>query len=452
MPNSRQLVDEDRARSHISFLQHLQPHPNTIIIVSTLPDEHKADKPNEWLYYYGCQTVLMHNCVKSMNVPLFESKSKEAEAIVKAMLSRKGDSLTPHQWAIVRALTMGEGVTTSALYLNLLVKKVAGWRSYDGVGGLNHAHMLHLNPTVKGLVGQIFEDIEKRYVMQRGVVSVVLSLVSCLLSLVSCLLSLCYHLSLLRLRCDPHSRANLHRTCPIHRYGEKIVRRSLGLLTYAREGISDAEMVDLLSLDDDIVNDVYAFAEAKSSLGGDIGKWRIPAHVWVRIRSELDGMVVTRQGNCLQWYHRQLVETAESRYEDQKARCHRDMGLYFSNLLPEEVVLGRKVQRQHMTRSHDGLVWTVKNISHINRRRVIEGYYHLCAASSLGDASLDLPAMQVCISPYCHSIRPPAPTNSFTASVLTPVPTASIIYLLSHPAHDVGHLQCGAGIRQRTVR
>jgi hypothetical protein len=158
-------------------------------------------------------------------------------------------------------------------------------------------------------------------------------------------------------------------------------------------------MVDLLSVDDEILNDVYAFAEAKLSQGGDISKWRVPGHVWVRIRSELDGLVVNRQGNCLQWYHRQIVETAEARYVDQKAACHRDLGLYFSNLLPDQVVLGRKIQRHHMTRSHDGLVWTVKSVSHINRRRVMEGYYHLCAASSLGNADLDLPAMQVRM---CH--------------------------------------------------
>jgi hypothetical protein len=166
-----QLVDENRARTQLSFLQHLQPHPNTIIIVSTLPDEHKVDKPNEWLYYYGCQSVLLHNNVKSLHVPLFESESKEAEAILQAMLSRKGHSLTPPQWTVVRALSVVQGVTPSALYLNMLVKKVVGWRSFDGLGP-NQAHVLHLNPTVKGLVGQIFDEIEKRFVIQRHTISV----------------------------------------------------------------------------------------------------------------------------------------------------------------------------------------------------------------------------------------------------------------------------------------
>ena len=69
-----------------------------------------------------------------------------------------------------------------------------------------------------------------------------------------------------------------------------------------------------------------------------------------------------------------------------------------------------------MTRPHDGLVWTVKSVSHINRRRVLEGYYHLCAASSLGNADLDLPAMQVRM---CHIPVVFAPPTYCNASVLT---------------------------------
>ena len=34
-----QLSDRDRARSDISFLKHVRPHRNTVIIVSCLPDE-----------------------------------------------------------------------------------------------------------------------------------------------------------------------------------------------------------------------------------------------------------------------------------------------------------------------------------------------------------------------------------------------------------------------------
>jgi hypothetical protein len=106
--------------------------------------------------------MLLHNNVKSLHVPLFESESKEAETLIQAMLSRKGHSLTPSQWTVVRALV--QGARRSALYLNLLVKKVTGWRSYDGLDP-NKAHVLHLDPTVKGLVGQIFDEIEKRCVI-----------------------------------------------------------------------------------------------------------------------------------------------------------------------------------------------------------------------------------------------------------------------------------------------
>ena len=34
-----QLSDRDHARSDVSFLKFVTPHPNTVIIVSCLPDE-----------------------------------------------------------------------------------------------------------------------------------------------------------------------------------------------------------------------------------------------------------------------------------------------------------------------------------------------------------------------------------------------------------------------------
>ena len=73
-PSSRsldQLRDENQARSKISFLRGVKPHPDTRIIVSALPDDKiTGDQRNnaDGVYYYGCDTCLAMHCVPRVEV------------------------------------------------------------------------------------------------------------------------------------------------------------------------------------------------------------------------------------------------------------------------------------------------------------------------------------------------------------------------------------------------
>ena len=92
-------------------------------------------------------------------------------------------------------------------------------------------------------------------------------------------------------------------------HGECLVRKSLGYLTAAKFGLSDAEMEDILSIDDEVLNDVYQYWTPPIR--------RIPPLLWVRIKSDLEAYVVSRGADGMlvnAWYHRQFIETAERRY------------------------------------------------------------------------------------------------------------------------------------------
>ena len=162
------------------------------------------------------------------------------------------------------------------------------------------------------------------------------------------------------------------------RYGQKVVRRALALFTYSREGLSDSEMVDLLSLDNDILFDIYTFSEARSSSGGDVDFWRVPAHIWVLIRSGLNNLVVERGDGCIYWYHRQLREFSEDHFASEKRICHHHLGQYFGGLLPIAVITKRLIRRQFITFNTEvHSVWDVDSVYLINRRRCVESYFHL---------------------------------------------------------------------------
>ena len=104
-----QLNNNYRGRSEIAFLRGVIPHPDTRIIVSTLPDNDQ--------YFYLCDTRLDRSDVPRVTVdPLVRDSSDVAEvrSIAEAMLS---NSPVPHRSA--GYLEESVLVEPTALYVNL---------------------------------------------------------------------------------------------------------------------------------------------------------------------------------------------------------------------------------------------------------------------------------------------------------------------------------------------
>jgi len=92
-------------------------------------------------------------------------------------------------------------------------------------------------------------------------------------------------------------------------FGREFVSRSLGYITASPSGLSGAELEDLLSLDNQVLLEVYQF-------------WlppirRIPPLLWSRLRSALGTFLAEREAEgslVLAWYHRQFLAAARDRY------------------------------------------------------------------------------------------------------------------------------------------
>jgi hypothetical protein len=341
-----QLADDDQARSQISFLRDCnpRPHPDGRIVVSTLPDDdlkevaayakwsreieqqqQQQQQQNQQLvktnfvsvsgtngnsnndheprrsdsvvpmYFYGCESQLRAagECVPRVDVMM---ECVDGVGLVKTVLEKeKCRTLTSAQWEIV-----SEGVSKepTALYLQLAVRVVQGWSSHldvdagvdagvevGGDGGRGQEVVPKLAGGVRNLIYQILETIELNF-------------------------------------------------------GLLLVRAALSFVTFSVQGISDNEMIDLLSLDGQVM-----------SLGDDgVNQYnvaaRLPPHVWYRLRSELAELLASQGDGCLSWYHRQLKEAAEARYESKRKYYHGIMARYFGDLVEESVRHERRVNRQ----------------------------------------------------------------------------------------------------------
>lgn len=103
-----------------------------------------------------------------------------------------------------------------------------------------------------------------------------------------------------------------------NKHGELFVARALGYVTVAKHGLSEFELEDILSCDDDVLNDVYQFWTPPIR--------RLPPLLIVRLRHDLNRYLVNRGDSGVQimgWYHRQFWEAAQDRYTKDKDTCQR---------------------------------------------------------------------------------------------------------------------------------
>ena len=95
-------------------------------------------------------------------------------------------------------------------------------------------------------------------------------------------------------------------------YGKLLVSRCLFYLTSSDEsGISDVELEDVLSLDDELLNHLFKFHLPPIR--------KFPVTLWNRIKYNLKDYIIQREiygvnVNC--WYHRKFLEVARSMYVD----------------------------------------------------------------------------------------------------------------------------------------
>lgn len=279
-----QMSDSFAERSRLSFLEFIDPHPDTRIIVSCLADE-RDPITQRWLYCFGCDTRLKESEVPRLQVPGFsggEGTDSDARFVLGQMLNKESRQLTPNQWTY---LMKQVAVEPTALYTRLAVRTVLHWRSTD--------ESYELKETVRGLINQILEHVEREY-------------------------------------------------------GQLLTRYALGFITFSVGGIKNDEMEDLLTLDDDVLDSVFQYHTPNVR--------RLPSHVWLRLLDELSDLLVERDYGCVRWYHRQLQEVAELRYSEHKALLHSYMGMYFGDVVDINIRTARQISSQPLTKTST-VVW-----------------------------------------------------------------------------------------------
>ena len=93
------------------------------------------------------------------------------------------------------------------------------------------------------------------------------------------------------------------------KHGKILVSRSLAYLSASCSGLTQLEMEDILSLDEEVLTDVYQFHIPPIR--------RLPSILWARVRRDLNEYIVDREADgtkVMAWYHRQFIETANERY------------------------------------------------------------------------------------------------------------------------------------------
>ncbi|XP_038079386.1 NACHT domain- and WD repeat-containing protein 1-like isoform X1 [Patiria miniata] len=97
-----------------------------------------------------------------------------------------------------------------------------------------------------------------------------------------------------------------------HKHGQIVISHALGYISAAKSGITEAEIEDVLSCDDEVLNDVYQYWDPPAE-----NIVRTPPSLWKRIHYDVTEFLSERQSGgktVVAWYHRQFIEAADDRY------------------------------------------------------------------------------------------------------------------------------------------
>ena len=219
------------------------------------------------------------------------------------------------------------------LFLKLILDEAVKWRSYTLY------HKLELQQTVQGAINKLFDNLEIKF-------------------------------------------------------GRTITSHALGYITIARGGISENELEDVLSCDDEALDDVYRYHNPPVE-----GIVRIPPVLAARIRFDIKDYIVERisyEKYTMNWYHRQFIETARNRYATGSLgeKLHRNLVEIFmhENGVKRDITLSRR----KLTVSNADRQITPQPVTWKNKRMLSSLPYHINHA---GKALSEQIAKEKC---YCN--------------------------------------------------
>ncbi|KAJ8320337.1 hypothetical protein KUTeg_001924 [Tegillarca granosa] len=175
-----------------------------------------------------------------------------SEVILKSWLKGQNRTLTQEQFGIVLNAFKH---CSLPLYVNLVFEHVLSWRSYTPLD------QCRLSATIHESINDLFSRVETKH-------------------------------------------------------GKILVSRTFAYITASNEGLSETELEDILSLDDTVLTEVFAYHTPPYR--------RIPSLLLVRIRYDIMSYLSEKEVDETRvffWYHRQFFEAARNRYLSDKQFC-----------------------------------------------------------------------------------------------------------------------------------
>ncbi|CAF4119197.1 unnamed protein product [Adineta steineri] len=181
-----------------------------------------------------------------VSVPPFEVST--VDIVYTDWLVMKQRSLNNEQRIFIREL-MGEQTEILPLYMKLIFDIISSWHSYDPID----TELKNLK-TVDHCIRYLFDHLK-----------------------------------------------TVHNSILFH--------RAICYMTACRNGISQNELEDVLSLDDDVLKSVFEHYIPPIR--------RLPGILWTRIRNDLDEYITEKEvdnSSVIYWYHRRFIEVANTQY------------------------------------------------------------------------------------------------------------------------------------------
>ncbi|XP_019626085.1 PREDICTED: NACHT domain- and WD repeat-containing protein 1-like [Branchiostoma belcheri] len=173
-------------------------------------------------------------------------------------------------------------------------------------------------------------------------------------------------------------------------HGTVFVSHTLGYIAAARKGISEHELEDVLSLDDEVLDDVYQYWSPPNK---DVV--RIPPLIVTRLKYDILEYLAERQADgkrVLQLFHRQFIECAQERYlagDNSRARHHILADFYlgtWSSGRRKEITMDVNGKREYYNADRNVVPQPDKYDNNVfNRRKLNEVTFHLLRAGRMDD-------------------------------------------------------------------
>jgi hypothetical protein len=170
----------------------------------------------------------------------------------------------------------------------------------------------------------------------------------------------------------------LHRLEQRQNHWRILVERALGGIATGKNGLTEDELLDVLSRDKDVMDDFKAHNPNSPNID------KLPVVIWSRLHASLKPYMAERRAdgtNVMNFYHRQVVEVVNKRYlepKENRLTAHNRLVNYFGDEKMDWWAESLEAQRARAKR----LPPTPRPA---NIRKVVELPYHLLERANLVD-------------------------------------------------------------------